>query len=144
MLKLNFQNWQAPYKGRLEGWRADSPIYLLHDGHLVAGVYLVAGNEFGDRGPWGQLHYSFTDPNYRGQGLYRILFEVLINRAKAWGLEGIYINTDRNQLPEMYARWGAKYWRTIPKPHRDDKNRTWSSTRRYVDRAGRAIKRLIT
>ena len=118
LLKSYFRNWKAPLRGRLRGWRQDSPIYVLREGRLVGGVYLVATSEFNDDGKWGQLHYAFMDPSCKGLGIYRTLFGTAVERARAWGLEGLYLNSDRHLLPEVYERWGAVHWKTISKADR--------------------------
>ena len=115
LLKRYFRNWKAPHRGRLRGWRSASPLLVLRAGRLVAGVYLCAANEFDADPRWGQLHYAFMDPACKGQGLYSVLFRAAVERATSWGLTGLYLNSDRHQLPQVYERWGAVHWRTIPK-----------------------------
>ena len=59
-----------------------------------------------------------VDPDYRGKGLYRLLFREAVRKAREWNLEGLYVNSDRHLLPEMYERWGAEPYRRIQKsPH---------------------------
>jgi len=115
LLRLYFRNWKAPYYGRLPGWREDSPVYMLWNGRLVGGLYVCDQNEFDSSKSWGQLHYFFIDPRFRGKGLHTLLFSEGVRRARSWGLEGVYINTDRYGLPEVYERWSAVFWRRIPK-----------------------------
>lgn len=116
LLRRYFRNWKAPYQGRLKGWRKDSPIYVVHNSRLVGGVYLVHGNEFNDDESWGQLHYAFMDPSSKGKGIYSFIFSTAVDRARSWGLEGLYLNSDRHMLPDVYMRWGAVYWKTATKP----------------------------
>jgi SAM-dependent methyltransferase len=115
LLQLYFQVWEKPFEGQLPGWREDSPIYLLWNEKLICGVYLCEKNEFNDENFWGQLHYTFMDPQFRGRGLYSVVFHEAVQRAKIWGLKGLYLNTDRYLLPMMYERWGATFWKRIPK-----------------------------
>lgn len=115
LLAASFRNWQDPYLRRLRGWREDSAIYLLSETTLVGGVYVCARNEFDDDDRWGQVHYAFLDPSHRGRGLYSAMFEETVRRARRWGLVGVVLNSDRTSLPEIYIRWGAAPWRTIPK-----------------------------
>lgn len=115
LLKLYFYYWQAPYHGNLKGWRNESPIYILHQGSLVSGIYLCDQNEFNECGNWGQLHYFFTEPAFKRKGLHSVLFKHAIERAKSWNLEGLIINTDRCLLPDVYVRWGAISWKEIKK-----------------------------
>ena len=115
LLQRYFRNWKVPYSGQLKGWRRDSPIYVLRDGRLIGGVYVVAGNEFDDDQKWGQLHYAFMEPSCKGMGIYRIIFTTAVERARSWGLEGLYLNSDRHLLPDVYVRWGGVYWKTISK-----------------------------
>jgi len=115
LLKRYFRNWKAPYRGRLKGWRPDSPLLVLRDGRLIAGVYLVTANEFDADPRWGQVHYAFMDPSCKGQGIYSALFRAVVQRAREWGLTGLYLNSDRHMLPEVYLRWGAQPWKTLPK-----------------------------
>jgi len=115
MLKSYFQNWTAPFYGNLKGWRKNSPIYLLKHGYLVGGLYVCGRNEFDDDEQWGQLHYFFVDPKFRGKGYHNLLFSEGVRRAQSWGLQGVYINTDRYGLPKVYKRWGAVFWKEIPK-----------------------------
>lgn len=115
LLKKYFRRWKGPYHGRLKGWREDSPIHVLQDGRLVGGVYLCAANEFDSDPDWGQLHYAFMEPSCKGKGVYSRIFRESVERARSWGLEGLYLNSDRHLLPAVYERWGAVYWKTIPK-----------------------------
>jgi GNAT superfamily N-acetyltransferase len=104
LIESHFLSWAAPYFGELSGWRAESPLYLLDKDFLVAGVYLCALNEYGEPGV-GQLHYAYMDPAYRGRGLYSSLFAEAVARARNWGLRGLYLNSDRFMLPDVYLRW---------------------------------------
>jgi len=115
LLQLYFRNWENAYHGRLPGWRDASPVYMLWNGQLVGGIYLCDRNEFDKNRLWGQLHYFFVDPRFRGIGLHSLLFQEAVSRARSWGLEGVYINTDRYMLGEVYVRWGAVFWKRIPK-----------------------------
>ncbi|MEM3434418.1 MAG: GNAT family N-acetyltransferase, partial [Candidatus Methanomethyliaceae archaeon] len=115
LLRLYFRNWKAPYYGRLPGWRDDSPVYILWNGQLACGVYLCDKNEFDNDNGWGQLHYAFVDPRFKGKGLYSLAFKEAVYRAQSWGLKGLYLNSDRHLLPEIYERWGAVFWKKIPK-----------------------------
>ncbi|MEE9125787.1 MAG: GNAT family N-acetyltransferase [Planctomycetota bacterium] len=116
LLKMYFRSWMTPYRRRLPGYRDDSPIYVVEDGRLVAGVYLCDKNEFDDDREWGQLHYAFADPSVAGRGIYSVIFRTAVERAVSWGLKGLYLNSDRHLLPDVYERWGARYWRTVSKP----------------------------
>jgi len=125
LLQSYFRNWKAPHRGRLKGWREDSPIYALRDGRLVGGVFLVGENEFDADPAWGQLHYAFMDPSTKGQGVYSAIFAEAVSRARRWGLTGLYLNSDRHMLPEVYERWGAVPWRTIEKTHEPRRRKTF-------------------
>lgn len=130
LLKFCFLHWSTPYHGTLKGWRKNSPIYILNHGHLIGGLYVCDGNEFDDDKRWGQLHYFFVDPQFRGNGYHRILFGEGVHKARSWGLEGVYINTDRYGLPEVYERWGAMFWKDIPKAslyskHQNIRSHNW-------------------
>lgn len=114
LLKSYFRNWATPYYSKLKGWREDSPIYVLYQGKLVSGLYLCDQNEFEEEN-YGQLHYFFTDPEFRERGLHSILVREAMHRAQLWGLQGVIINTDRYLLPEVYIRWGATPWKKIMK-----------------------------
>lgn len=115
LLKSYFRNWVAPYYSNLKGWRDESPIYVLCQGKLVSGLYLCDQNEFDEGRSWGQLHYFFTDPAFKGRGLHSILFREAVDRAKSWNLQGVIINTDRYLLPEVYVKWGAIPWKAVKK-----------------------------
>ena len=114
LLRASFRNWSAPYDGKLNGWREDSPIYALYEEKLVGGVYVCDQNEFGES-HWGQVHYAFLDPSLRGRGIYSLLFKEAIRRAQRWGVHGVILNSDRYLLPELYVKWGAIPWKTISK-----------------------------
>lgn len=114
-LSLYFKNWFMPYNCKLKGWRDNSPLYILHNGILISGIYLCDKNEFNEGQNWGQLHYFYTDPTYKKKGLHRKLIEHAIVRAKSWNLQGLIINTDRYLLPEVYMRWGAVPWKEVKK-----------------------------
>jgi GNAT superfamily N-acetyltransferase len=131
VLQRTFEDWDIPYFAKLRGWREDSPMYVMCDGMLVGGLYLCAANEFDDDKQWGQLHYFFVRPEFRGKGLHSVLVKQAILRAKAWGLEGVYINTDRRGLPEVYVRWGARLWKQVPKSTRLPYNRFWNGLRTF-------------
>jgi GNAT superfamily N-acetyltransferase len=115
LLRQYFNRWDLPFSGKLNGWRNDSPIYILHNSVLVSGIYLCDNNEFNEGDNWGQLHYFYTDQAYKKKGLHSILFQHAINRAKLWNLQGVFINTDRHLLADVYTRWGAMVWKEIKK-----------------------------
>jgi SAM-dependent methyltransferase len=130
LLRLYFRQWAVPYHGYLPGWREDSAVYLLWQGQLACGVYLCDQNEFGNEDGWGQLHYAFVNPQFKGKGLYSLVFKEAVLRAKSWGLSGIYLNSDRYMLPEVYERWGAVRWKAIPKiyvypKHKNRRSDNW-------------------
>ena len=115
LLSLYFENWRLPFYGKLNGWRDDSPLYILHKGFLVSGIYLCDKNEFNEGINWGQLHYFYTEPAYKKKGLHSMLLEHAKERAKSWNLQGLLINTDRYLLAEVYLRRGAFIWKEIKK-----------------------------
>lgn len=115
LLSLYFDNWRLPFHGKLNGWRDDSPLYILYKDILVSGIYLCDNNEFNEGVNWGQLHYFFTEPAYKRKGLHSILVKHAINTAQSWNLQGLLINTDRNLLAEVYLRRGAFIWKEIKK-----------------------------
>jgi len=132
LLKLYFRNWEAPYYGRLKGWRDESPIFVLKGARLVGGIYLCSKNEFDEDPKWGQLHYAFMDPEFKGLGIYSVIFRTAVTRAQSWGLEGVYLNSDRHILPEVYERWGAVYWKKLKKGHRGRKQVCVQCLRRAI------------
>lgn len=113
-LKRNFKAWKSPFYGRLPGWRQDTPMYVVRGDCLAGGAYVCDENEFGEPG-WGQMHYNYIVPDYRGRGLFSLLFKEVMAKAVAWDLDGIMINTDRFLHPDIYQRWGAVVWKTIAK-----------------------------
>jgi GNAT superfamily N-acetyltransferase len=115
LLSLYFDNWQLPFHGKLNGWRDDSPLYILHNGVLASGIYLCDNNEFDEGINWGQLHYFYTAPAYKKKGLHSILVEHAIKKAKSWNLQGVLINTDRYLITELYLRREAVIWKEIKK-----------------------------
>jgi len=115
LLHFYFKHWKIPYYRKLPGWRNDSAIYLLWQNQLVCGVYLCDKNEFRNELGWGQLHYAYIDPKFKGKKLYSLVFKEAVKRAQSWGLIGIYLNSDRHFLPKVYERWGATRWKEIPK-----------------------------
>lgn len=115
LLRSNFRHWKLPYQGRLPGWRSDSPILAVSGRELIGGLYACDKDEFDDPGKWGQLHYFFVDPAHRGRGIHSCLIQEAVRRAASWGLDGVYINTDRVHLPDVYVRWGGEVIRRIPK-----------------------------
>ncbi len=118
VLRQVFDDWQIPFERRLKGWRLDSPVFVVEGPVLVGGAYLCDRNEFDDNPARGQLHYLFTAPSARRRGIYSAVFAEAVRRARAWGLEALYVNTDRYLLPEVHLRWGARLWRTIEKESR--------------------------
>lgn len=138
LLRTTFEDWQIPYCGNLAGWLDDSPIYALRDAELVGGLYLCARNEFNDDKHWGQFHYFFVSPEFRGKRIHSLLVKEAVRRAEAWGLEGVYINTDRSGLPEVYVRWGATILKRIRKPSRLPRN-PFGNTLRWMRRRARLV-----
>jgi GNAT superfamily N-acetyltransferase len=106
-LQYYFADWDIPYCGKFRGWREDSSIYVLYGDELVAGAYLCDRNEFDDDPVSGQLHYAFVALQHRGLGIYSVVFREAVRRARAWGLQSLYLNSDRYLLPEVYMKWGA-------------------------------------
>jgi GNAT superfamily N-acetyltransferase len=131
LLSLYFDNWHMPFYGKLNGWRNNSPLYILHKGILVSGVYLCDDNEFDEGTNLGQLHYFYTEPAYKKRGLHSILVEHAINTAKSWNLRGLLINTDRYLLTEVYLRRGAVIWKEIQKEY---PSKSSSTLRKIKDR----------
>ena len=123
ILQRTFDDWYIPYEGKLVGWRSASPIYAMHGERLIGGIYLCERNMFDDRPNFGQLHYFFMDPEYRGIGVHSILFTKAVELAHFWGLSCIYVNSDRYILPDVYIRWGAQPYKTISKSSRLPQNR---------------------
>jgi len=118
LLKLNFKVWKVPYYRRLPGWRTDTPIYVLHNNRLVGGVYICDRNQF-EEPEWGQLHYCYIAPAYKGKGIYSVMFKEAILKIVSWGLDGLVLNTDRFLHQELYEKWGAAVWKTIDKRRRN-------------------------
>lgn len=118
LLEQIFEDWEIPYDGQLRGWRADSPVFVMKGEQLVGGVYLCEKNEFDEEPARGQLHYFFVHPSYRTRKLHSVNVNEAVRRARAWGLQKVYINTDRAGLPEVYIRWGAKSLKQIAKSSR--------------------------
>ena len=133
LIQSHFLSWAAPYYGELRGWREASPLYLMHGDLLIGGVYLCALNQYREEGI-GQLHYAYMDPAYRGRGLYSSLFAESVARARSWGLRGLYLNSDRYMLPEVYLRWGAKPYRVHRKARTKFSRAVWSLVRRAKNR----------
>lgn len=123
ILQQLFDDWDIPYFGKLRGWRADSPIFVAKGDELIGGAFLCDRNEFDDNILHGQLHYLFTKASARGQGIYTLVFRQAVERARDWGLQALYVNTDRYGIPQVHLRWGAKIVKVIPKPSRLPQNR---------------------
>jgi GNAT superfamily N-acetyltransferase len=117
-----FDDWEFPYYRKFRGCREDSPIFVMQGDQLVGGTYLCDKNEFDDDPTRGQLHYAFIDPRFQGRGVYSAIFRRVVSQARSWGLQELYLNSDRYMLPEVYLRWGAKSWKTIPKASRLPQN----------------------
>jgi GNAT superfamily N-acetyltransferase len=118
LLQKIFEDWNIPYCGKLCGWRADSPVFVMRADQLVGGVYLCDENEFDSEPARGQLHYFFIHPSFRVQGIHSANVREAVDRARAWGLNQVYVNTDRYLLAEVYIRWGAKRLKRIEKSSR--------------------------
>ena len=86
LLVPHFVLWPKPLCGRLAGFRSDSRVFLLHEGKLVAGVYLCAANDLA-RSDWGQLHYAFIHHDRQGHGLYGVIFQEAVQIAREWGFK---------------------------------------------------------
>ena len=122
LLKQLFDDWQIPYNGKLRGLRDDSAVFVMYGDELAGGVYVCDQNEFDDDPMHGQLHYVFTNPKYRGYGIYSMMVHESIQRMWNWGLREMFFNTDRYLLPNLHLRWGFKIWKEIPKPSRLPQN----------------------
>lgn len=107
LLRSNFITWAKPYFGDLKGWEENSPIYMLCRSKLVGGVYLCSASEYADE-EWGELQYAYVDPEYKGRGIYSVLFNEAVERARQWGLTGFILKTDRNNAIQLYIKWGAE------------------------------------
>jgi GNAT superfamily N-acetyltransferase len=118
LLKNDFICWKNPYYGKLKGYRKDSLIRVMKDKELIAGGLLCAGNQFDDETEQGEFHYVFVASEFRGRGVYSYLFNVAVERAKEWGLKGLYFDTDRKGLPDIKRRWGFKDLQVIKKKPR--------------------------
>ncbi|MCL4486523.1 MAG: GNAT family N-acetyltransferase [Chloroflexi bacterium] len=135
LLQRVFEDWDIPYSGRLPGWQADSPVFVVNGSQLIAGVYLCNRNEFDDDPLRGQLHYFFVRPEYRAGGIHSANVREAVRQARVWGLRALYVNTDRRLLPEVYIRWGAEPLRQIAKPSRIPHNALGDLVRRVRWRA---------
>lgn len=118
LLRALFEDWELPYCRRLPGFRADSPVWVVQGTTLVGGVFLHDRNEFDADPQRGQLHYAFMDARYKGLGLYSVMFREVVTRAQRWGLQALYLNSDRYLLPDVYLRWGARPLKVIEKSSR--------------------------
>jgi len=114
LLRKYFVAWKKAFHGTLPGFRNDSAIFVTFNNELISGYYLCDQNELGKES-WGQLHYSFVDPDHGGKGIHSVIFNEAVKRAKEWRLKGLVINTDRLMLPEVYMRWGAVPYKKIKK-----------------------------
>lgn len=122
LLQEMFDDWDIPYCRKLLGFREDSAIYVAEAHRLVGGAFLCDKNEFDQDSANGQLHYAFIDSHFQGMGIYSVIFREAVNRAQAWGLQILYLNSDRYLLPDVYLRWGAKPWKQITKSSRLPRN----------------------
>ncbi len=147
LLELNFPaSWRGVYSRRTPGWRPDTPVYVLKGEDLVGGLYLCAEHEFEEGSDWGQLHYFFVAEEEKGKGLHSILAAEAVRRARTWGLRGLFINTDRFGLPEVYQRWGATLWKVVPKANRprgrhEFRGSDWLALTIHEEQLWRAIRR---
>jgi len=107
LLRSNFITWAKPYFGDLKGWEENSSIYMVYQNKLVGGVYLCSASEYADE-EWGELQYAYVDPEHKGRGIYSILFNEAVKRARQWGLTGFILKTDRDMPIQLYIRWGAE------------------------------------
>lgn len=115
ILRKTFEDWPIPYCGALPGFRQDSRLFVLSESNIVGGVYLCDKHEFDTNTNYGQLHYAFVAPQYKGLGIYSVIFREVIIKAREWGLSHLYLNSDRHMLPEVYLHWGAHRWQTHKK-----------------------------
>jgi hypothetical protein len=115
LLEINFpESWHGVSSRRTAGWRP-TRRYVLKGDELVGGLYLCA--EHGDRGgsDWGQLLLLRGEDERRRAALDSC--GEAVRRAPP-GAGGVFINSDRFGLPEVYQRWGATLWKVIPKANR--------------------------
>lgn len=133
-LQQYFRNWQIASERKMTGWRDDGVVYLEHDTDgLVGGVYLADRNEF-DVPDWGQVHYAWILATHRGKGLYTAMFETVITRARSWGLKGVFLNSDREELPAVYISWGAKPWKQVKKARKTLRRRLFIHIQSVAER----------
>lgn len=140
LLQELFEDWRVPFSNRLPGFREDSPIFVVQGEQLVGGAFVCDKNEFDADPSRGQLHYAFIDPTFQGMGIYSVIFREAVNRALGWGLQELYLNSDRYMLPEVYLRWGARSWRVVRKPSRLPRN-AFGEVLRQIRRRARALGR---
>jgi GNAT superfamily N-acetyltransferase len=110
-----FGNWAVAYCRQLKGSRHDTPILAAKGSLLVGGAYLCDKTTYDNDPLCGEVHYTYVQPEFTGMGIYSALFREAVDRSISWGLSKLYITTDRYLLPDMYLRWGATEWKTIPK-----------------------------
>ena len=142
LLQQFFEDWDVPYCGKLCGWRADSPVFVVKGNQLVGGVYLCDKNEFDAEPARGQLHYFFVHPSFRTHGIHSANVREAVCRARAWGLREVYVNTDRHLLPQVYIRWGARPLKQITKSSRLPRNGV-GDLARQLWRQARRVSRVL-
>lgn len=123
ILELLFDDWEFPYCRRMAGICDDSAVWVTSGKELVGGAWVCNRNEFDDHPERGQIHYAFMNRKFQGMGIYSVIFAEAVRRAKAWGLQELYLNSDRYMLPEVYLRWGARPLRVVAKRTRFGHNR---------------------
>ncbi len=105
-----------------EEWRkwTNGNIYTIEqNGRFVATVTWRKHEEYGDYivGVW-------TDPDYRGKGLNKKLFEKIFDDAKKSGVEKIslHVNVDQKAAIQSYRSLGFEITGTVNQKHMGDGN----------------------
>lgn len=99
--------WELPFSRQLPGLREDSMLAVLDRTHGVAIAFLVDVNECEQPG-YAQGHYLCVDPRHRGRQLFNLIWQEALYRLDRWGLQGMFLTTDRRGHPRVYQRWGAE------------------------------------
>lgn len=70
--------------------------YWVAEAGVVCGCACLVANS---NGRAGEIHAFFIDPDRQRQGIGRLLWKKLFERAKEWGLERLYLDADPAAVP---------------------------------------------
>jgi len=83
-------------------------ILVAKEGDRIIGFVATDKNWVWDNKKYGEIHELFVDPNYRGRGIGKVLFEKAIERLLKEGAKniGLWVGEKNEKAKKMYEKEG--------------------------------------